>query len=142
MHPTSHPAAGAHILDELLADSTPALMVIRAAGCPACDTTASLAERLAAEYAGRLTLVVIDAGAAPGLLQRIGMARLPGLVFVRGGRELARLSGGVPEPALRSWLDYTIHGGVQPPVPHGPSSHVHSLLAAAAPAIRPNYDDF
>jgi thioredoxin 1 len=142
MHTTSHPAAGADILDELLIHKTPALLLIGAAGCATCDSAAAMIRRLADEYADRVNLVQVDAAEAPGLLQRVGLARLPGLVFVRGGRELARLAGGVPEPALRSWLDYTIYGGVQPPVPHGPSSHVHGLVAAAQPANRPRYDDF
>lgn len=142
MYTTSRQAAGAHILDELLADGTPALLVIRAAGCPVCESAAATIGRLAREYAGRATVVLIEAAGAPGLLQRVGLTRLPGLVFVRAGRELARLAGDAPEPALRSWLDYTIYGGVQPPVPHGPSSQVHSLIAAGGPARRPRYDDF
>ena len=142
MYTTSQPAAGAHILDELLASNSPALLVIVAAECPVCDSAAATIARLADEYAGRIRLLRVDAAAAPGLLQRLRLSRLPGLVFVRGGRELARLAGQAPEPALRSWLDYTIEGGVQPPVPHGPSSHVHSLIAAPPPADRPRYDDF
>lgn len=141
MPPTSLNPDDARILDDLLAARRPALLVITAAGCPTCATTRPVIERLAAEYAGRADVVWAEAEQVPGLLRRVGLARLPGLVFIRGGRELARLAGAAPEPALRSWLEYTVSGGVQPPVPHGPSVPAPPICLAR-PLQAAGYEDF
>jgi len=122
MFTTSHPAADEHILDDLLADAAPALLVIGSPGCPVCAAATATVRELAEEYAGRVKVILVDAADTPGLLRRTCLGRLPGMVFVRAGRELARLAGAPPAGALRAWLNYTVYGGIQPPVPHGPSA--------------------
>lgn len=42
---------------------------------------------------------------APAVAARFGARSIPTLVLLRGGAEVDRRVGALPEPALRAWLD-------------------------------------
>ena len=64
-----------------------------------------IVERLGRELAGRLKVVKLDVDGAPEIAARHGAQSIPLLVLFRGGEEIDRLVGAVPEQQLRQWLE-------------------------------------
>lgn len=81
-------------------------------------------ERLAKSYAGKALVVKVKADEEPGLVRRLNVAQLPGLVFFKDGQEVGRGAGAASERELGAWLDYLITGGARPAAPAGPSEPV------------------
>lgn len=112
---------GEQSIDRVLRAGLPVLLIFDRKGCPTCQQLDPSLERLAAAFAGRALLARVDADDNPALVQKYGIAALPGLVFVKNGAPVARTSGVVAEEALRAWLTHLTDGGVPPPLPQGPS---------------------
>ncbi|MGY1792370.1 thioredoxin family protein [Geodermatophilus sp. SYSU D00525] len=83
----------------------PVLVDVWAAWCAPCRAVAPVVEEIARERAGRLKVVQVDADAAPRVSGRLGVRGIPTLLLFAGGREQARVTGALPAPALRRWLD-------------------------------------
>ena len=64
-----------------------------------------LVARIASEYAGRLKVVTLDAGDAPGVASRCGVHGVPLFVLFRDGSELDRRVGTALIGQLREWLE-------------------------------------
>jgi putative thioredoxin len=64
-----------------------------------------LVARIASEYAGRLKVVTLNAGDAPGVASRCGVHGVPLFVLFRDGSELDRRVGTAPIGQLREWLE-------------------------------------
>ena len=117
-------------VDRVLGAGLPVLLVFERKDCVPCQQIEPALARLAAAYAGKVLLARVGTQDNPGLVQRYGITRLPGLVFVKGGAPVAQSSGAAPEPMLRAWLDYLIGGGTRPELPSGP----HDVVAPLHPA--------
>jgi thioredoxin 1 len=78
-------------------------------------------DRLARTYAGRALIAKINVSEEAALAARYEVDRLPGLVFIAGGRTVASTVGAAAEHELAAWLEYMTAGGTQPPVPSGPN---------------------
>ena len=76
-----------------------------AAWCAPCRAIAPLLERLAAEYAGRLLVVKVDADAEPELAARYGVRSLPTLAMFRSGKLVDAALGAQPEAVLRALIE-------------------------------------
>jgi putative thioredoxin len=83
----------------------PVLVDFWAAWCAPCRMIAPLLERLAAEYAGRVDIVKVDADAEPGLTARYGVRSLPTLALFKEGRLADALLGAQPESVLRALIE-------------------------------------
>ena len=66
-------------------------------------------EQLATEMAGQLKLVKVNVDESPKLQQRFGVQAIPTLMVLRDGQVAARQAGAAPAPALRAWLEQTLH---------------------------------
>lgn len=64
---------------------------------------APIFEQAAAELEPDVRLIKVDSDAAPELLQRFSIQRIPTLMIVHRGREVARKSGVMPLPQLLAW---------------------------------------
>lgn len=75
--------------------------------CGPCKALAPVLERLAPEYAGRMTLVKVNVqeGTNQELAQRLRFQGIPHLIAFVDGRPIRRLSGNRPEPELRAFFD-------------------------------------
>lgn len=82
----------------------PVLVDFWADWCGPCKMLGPVLERLAAEPGARWSLVKIDVEAHPELAQRFGIRGIPDVRLYAGGEEIARFTGALPEPQLRTWL--------------------------------------
>ncbi|MBN1680363.1 MAG: thioredoxin, partial [Anaerolineae bacterium] len=62
---------------------------------------APVVEKLAAEYAGRLTVAKLNVDKNPHTAARLQVQGIPTLLLFRNGQVIDRLVGAAPEPMLR-----------------------------------------
>ena len=72
---------------------------------------------ICAGFAPHVTLVVINADAHPGLLQRLDVVDLPEVHVIDDGRSIARLAGFIGPSELRTWLQRSVPSLEVPELP-------------------------
>jgi thioredoxin 1 len=72
---------------EVLRADRPVLVEFGAAWCPPCRALAPIVERVAADCAGTLKVVMVDADESPEAAKRCGVRAVPTLVVFRGGEK-------------------------------------------------------
>ncbi|HEV2772826.1 MAG TPA: thioredoxin [Thermoleophilaceae bacterium] len=96
-------ADGSTFAEETTA-SVPVVVDFWAEWCGPCRMISPVLQELAARHAGQVKVVKVDVDANPGLAQRFQAQSIPLLVVLRDGREVDRIVGAVPRPALESRL--------------------------------------
>ena len=86
----------------------PVLIDLWAPWCGPCRMVSPALEQLATEMAW-LKLVKVNVDESPKLQQRFGVQAIPTLMVLRDGQVAARQAGAAPAPALRAWLEQTLH---------------------------------
>jgi len=84
---------------------TPVLVDVWAPWCGPCRMVSPVLEKLAAEKAGELKLVKINADEAPDVSRRFDIRSIPTLMVFRSGRAVATYTGAAPATVLRPWLE-------------------------------------
>jgi len=62
-------------------------------------------EKLSGQYSGKIKFCKINVDQNMASAQRYGAMSIPLLVFFKGGKEVGRSVGALPEPALRAKID-------------------------------------
>jgi len=90
---------------EVLHRDGPVLVDFWAQWCPPCHMIAPVLAEIAAERAGSLTVVAIDADDNPVTARDRRIMAMPTLVLFRDGHEVARWVGARPKARLLADLD-------------------------------------
>jgi thioredoxin 2 len=88
--------------------SLPVLVDLWAPWCGPCRMVTPILEQLAAEFAGRIKLVKVNADESPATSQRFAVMGIPTLLLLSQGEERARQVGAAPADVLRKWLDSSL----------------------------------
>jgi thioredoxin 2 len=84
--------------------SVPVVVDLWAPWCGPCRVIAPVLEDLAARHAGGLKVVKVNVDEEPALGARFDARSIPLLVVLRDGREVDRIVGALPRPALEARL--------------------------------------
>ena len=90
------------VVDE---SSLPVLVDVWAPWCRPCRMVSPALEKLAAELAGELKLVKVNADDNPEVSRRFEVQAIPTLVILDHGEVVDKQIGALPEHQLRSWLE-------------------------------------
>jgi thioredoxin 2 len=82
----------------------PVLVDFWAPWCGPCRMVTPVIEKLAVEKAGRMKVVEVNTDNTPVLSRRFDIRGIPLLVVMKDGKEAQRVTGALPEPRLRQWL--------------------------------------
>ncbi|MCC7114594.1 MAG: thioredoxin [Burkholderiales bacterium] len=72
--------------------------------CGPCRSLAPILEKLAAEGAGRWTLVKLNTDDEPEIASRYGIRGIPNVKAFRDGQVVDEFTGALPESQVRAWL--------------------------------------
>jgi thioredoxin len=86
---------------EVLRADRPVLVDFWAPWCAPCRMVAPALEALARDQAKALKVVKVNVDENPGLASRYGAMSIPTMIVVKGGREVDRWVGALPEQAIR-----------------------------------------
>ena len=86
------------------ASSVPVVVDLWAPWCGPCRMIAPVLEDLAARHAGSLKIVKVNVDEEPALGARFDARSIPLLVVLDDGREVDRIVGALPRPALEARL--------------------------------------
>ncbi len=73
--------------------------------CGPCKMIAPILEELAAEYAGRLTVMKVDVDHAQSVAGNYGIQSIPTLMFFRDGKPVHKVVGAKPKALLKADIE-------------------------------------
>ncbi len=119
---------------DVLNASVPVLVDFWADWCAPCKTLAPVLDKIAADYAGRLTVAKINVDEEQQLAGAAGIRSLPTLLLIRDGQPVDQIVGAQPDANIRAVIDRHVDDGQPAPPPPGaglPSSaqQLGALLA-------------
>ena len=90
---------------EVLEAQVPVLVDFSAVWCGPCKSLAPIVEEIAREYAGRVKVGKLDIDEDRETPTRFDVMAVPTLIFFKGGKELAKITGLRPKAAIKEQLD-------------------------------------
>jgi thioredoxin 1 len=98
-------ADDASFTSEVLRSKVPVVVDFWSPGCAPCRMLEPVLMDLAADYAGRVKVVEVNAAEAERTAARLGVMGTPTVLFFRSGREVERVVGFVGSRFLREIVD-------------------------------------
>lgn len=89
----------------VLGSEIPVLVDFWAEWCPPCRMMTPVLERIAADYAGRLTVVSLNCDEEPQTARTYGVLAMPTFKIFRAGEVLASVVGARSGAAMRKLID-------------------------------------
>jgi len=89
----------------VLQSETPVLVDFWAPWCGPCKAMGPYVDKLAEEYAGRLSVVKLDTQDNPEVAARYGITGIPAFVLIKGGEVVAQAMGSMQYAALKETVD-------------------------------------
>jgi thioredoxin 2 len=99
------------------ASPLPVVVDAWASWCGPCRVFAPTFQRVARAMADRFAFAKLDTEKVQAMSGRLGVRSIPTLIVFKNGRELTRISGAMPEPQFRQWLESQLL--MQPRQPSG-----------------------
>ncbi|PDW02437.1 thioredoxin [Candidatus Viridilinea mediisalina] len=90
---------------KVLQADTPVVVDFWAPWCPPCRQIAPILDKLAGDYEGRLTIGKVNTDEEIQHASQMGIRSIPTLVIFKGGQEVQRITGALPESQLREVFD-------------------------------------
>jgi thioredoxin 1 len=87
-----------HVKDDTYAtlveqSDLPVVLDFGATWCGPCKKLEPILDDLAGQYAGKVRILKVDVGEAPGTAQKFGVMSVPTVVFLKGGATVHRFVG-------------------------------------------------
>jgi thioredoxin 1 len=89
----------------VLRSQTPVVVDFWAPWCGPCKMIAPTLEKLAAEYADKITVAKVNTDENPEWAMRYGVQGIPTLLFIRDGLVRDTVVGAVPAAAIKSKIE-------------------------------------
>jgi thioredoxin 1 len=108
---------------EVLQAGLPVVVDFYADWCPPCRMLTPVLERLAGEYAGKVTVGKLDVDVNQDIAIRYGVMAMPTLGLFRGGKLVDRLVGypGSANP-IRAWIEKNVAAAESVPAEVNPTA--------------------
>ncbi|MDP3853864.1 thioredoxin TrxC [Phenylobacterium sp.] len=87
-----------------LKSDLPLVIDFWAAWCGPCRMMSPNFEAAAAQLEPRVRMAKLDTEAEPAIAGRYNIRGIPSMIMIRKGREIARVSGAMPTPAIVQWV--------------------------------------
>lgn len=91
--------------EKVLQSENPVIVDFWAPWCTPCLRMAPAFEKLAGEYAGKVTFAKMNTDENQSTPSRLGIQGIPTMIIFRGGKEVDRVVGLVPGEVLKRHLD-------------------------------------
>jgi len=82
-----------------------ALVDFSTAWCAPCKTMLPIVQRIAADYAGRVSVFSVDAEKEQELAMRQAVMSFPTFLILKNGNVVDRVVGAIADPKLRAKID-------------------------------------
>lgn len=102
-HPTA--VTDSDFENQVLKSPIPVLVDFWADWCGPCKMIAPVVEKIAGEYEGRLKVVKLDVDENIKTASQFGVRSIPSLLIFKGGAEVDRIIGAVPERQLTAKIE-------------------------------------
>lgn len=90
--------------DEVIKNEQPVLVVFEAEWSGTCHIMTPVLEDLCAEFRGRVKIGLVDIDSDAGLAEKLGISKVPSLIFYDKGSIVGHISGLVPKNIIAAKL--------------------------------------
>ncbi len=99
-----HPVDAEAYARAIASSPVPVVVDFWAPWCGPCRAVAPILEKLSRAHAGRLVVLKVNTDEHPQPSAALGIRGIPTFIAFSSGREIARQTGALPEPAMQAWV--------------------------------------